>query len=217
MKKWNLNALSAGRRGIDALPPVNQSGFSIIELMMSLVLLAIGAALSIPSYRAMVEKRQLTHGGEQILAFVNAAQGEAMKRNQVVTVSYDRDDDDDWCVGMVVGAAECDCRETDTSADDYCAIDSVPRIISNSNVGDTELVSRMRGAYGEYSFDPIRGIFLDPNDSLLVAMHSLSGDYLLDLRVNNTGQAILCSRDQDHAVPGYKVCPAYVDSHTDEY
>ncbi len=66
-------------------------GFTVVELMMSLVLLAIGAALSIPSYREMMEKRQLTHGAEQIMAFVNTAQSEAMKRNQIVTISYDRD------------------------------------------------------------------------------------------------------------------------------
>ena len=54
-----------------------QAGFSIIEVMMSLVLLAITAALALPSYQEMVQKRQLTHGAEQIMAFVNTAQGEA--------------------------------------------------------------------------------------------------------------------------------------------
>ena len=207
MNYWNINAFSRGRRCTGTSTSSHQSGFTIVELMMSLVLLAIGAALSLPSYREMIEKRQLTHGAEQMLAFVNSAQGEAMKRNQIVTVSYDRDENDDWCVGMVLGASPCNCRETDESQDDYCAVDSAPRVINNTNAGNTDLVNQMRGAGGEYSVDPVRGIFVDPDDRLYVAMRSDSGDYLLDLWVSNTGQAILCSHDQDHTVPGYQVCP----------
>jgi hypothetical protein len=73
-------------------------------------------------------------------------------------------------------------------------------------VGNTNLVKSMTGD-GAYSFDPVRGIFTDLDDSLVVAMSSNSAGYKLDLRVSNTGQAILCSNDADHSVPGYKVCP----------
>jgi prepilin-type N-terminal cleavage/methylation domain-containing protein len=186
----------------------SQSGFTIIELMMSLVLLAIGAALSLPSYRAMMEKRQLTHGAEQIMAFVNSAQSEAIKQNRIVTVSYVRSGDANWCVGAITGAAACDCRETVVTEADYCAIEAAPRILNNSHVGNTDLVKSMTGGGVDsaYSFDPIRGIFTDLDDSLVVAMSSNSADYKLDLMVSNTGQAILCSHDTDHSVPGYKVC-----------
>jgi type IV fimbrial biogenesis protein FimT len=175
--------------------------------MLSIVLLAIGTALSLPSYREMVEKRQLTHGAEQIMAFVNSAQSEAMKRNQVVTVSYARAADDDWCVGAVVGASACDCTEDSSGDPDYCAIDSAPRIITNENVGNTELVKAIAGD-GAYSFDPVRGIFSDLDDSLVVQMSSNDGNYLLNLTVSNTGQVIVCSNDSSHTVPGYGVCPA---------
>ena len=33
-------------------------GFTLVEIMMSIVLLALGLALALPSYRDMVEKRQ---------------------------------------------------------------------------------------------------------------------------------------------------------------
>lgn len=210
MKKRNFIDFPWRRYSKAVSPLSRQSGFTIIELMMSLVLLAIGTALSLPSYREMMEKRQLTHGAEQIMAFVNSAQSEAIKQNQIVTVSYVRTGDANWCVGAIVGAADCDCRETDVTQTDYCAIDSAPRILNNANVGNTDLVKSMTGD-GAYSFDPIRGIFrpnLDGSvDSLVVAMSSNSEDYKLDLMVGNTGQVILCSHDVDHSVPGYKVCP----------
>jgi prepilin-type N-terminal cleavage/methylation domain-containing protein len=210
MKKRIFIGLSLRRCCKAAFPRSRQSGFTIVELMMSLVLLAIGAALSLPSYREMMEKRQLTHGAEQIMAFVNSAQSEAIKQNQIVTVSYVRAGDANWCVGAITGAAACDCRETVVTEADYCAIESAARILNNSHVGNTNLVKSMTGD-GAYSFDPIRGIFLpnldDSVDSLVVAMSSNSAGYKLDLRVSNTGQAILCSNDADHSVPGYKVCP----------
>ncbi|MGH8035385.1 MAG: GspH/FimT family pseudopilin [Lysobacterales bacterium] len=173
--------------------------------MMSLVLLAIGAALSLPSYREMVEKRQLTHGAEQIMAFVNSAQGEAQKQNQVLTVSYSRADDDDWCVGATLGATACDCAEPDDSKPDFCAINTAPWRITNENALNNKLVKSITGD-GAYSFDPIRGILVDPSDTLVVEMRSNNEDYRLDLMVNITGQVSLCSKDASHSVPGYKVC-----------
>ena len=40
-------------------------GFSLVEVVISIVLLAIGTTLAIPSYLDLVEKRQLTVGAEQ--------------------------------------------------------------------------------------------------------------------------------------------------------
>jgi hypothetical protein len=39
-------------------------------------------------------------------------------------------------------------------------------------------------------------------------MHSRSQNYQLQLMITNTGQASLCSKDADHSIPGYGVCPA---------
>ncbi len=209
MKKWNSHAFLRGRCSNDPPPPSRQAGFTIVELMMSLVLLAIGAALSLPSYREMMEKRQLTHGAEQIMAFVNSAQSESIKQNKIVTVSYVRTDDSDWCFGMVLGTTACNCTKTDTTASDYCAIDGAPRIINNTYVGNSQTVQIITGD-GAYSFDPVRGIFTNLTDSLVLGMNSNNGNYTLDLMVNNTGDAILCSQDESHSVPGYEVCPAPV-------
>jgi len=206
MKKWNFSLVTQRSPSKPAAHLPRQSGFTLIELMMSLVLLAIGAALSLPSYREMVEKRQLTHGAEQIMAFVNSAQTEAMKQNRVVTVSYSRTADNNWCFGATTGATACNCTKTDPVASDYCAINSTPAVINNGNTGNLDLLKSITGD-GAYSFDPIRGIFTDLNDGLTVEMSSNSQKYKLNLTVNNTGEAILCSKDSSHKVPGYNVCP----------
>lgn len=185
-------------------------GFSVIELLMSLLLVAIGAALALPSYRDMVEKRQVTNGAEQLASFINTAQGVAMKTNQVVTVSYSRSADNDWCVGAISGTTACDCTQTNVAAADYCQIATQPFILNNSHAGDLELMHAMNGD-GSYAFDPIRGLFMDLDDSLTVELRSPSEDFRLNLVVNSSGRVMLCSDGSEHAIPGYRTCPAVVE------
>ncbi|MEJ8567616.1 GspH/FimT family pseudopilin [Elongatibacter sediminis] len=206
MNSRKLTVLPQGRVARATIPRTHQTGFSIIELMMSVVLLAIAMALAVPSYREMVEKRQLTYGAEQLMSFVNSAQSESIKKNRVLTVSYERTDDDDWCAGAVLGTTACDCGQTNTASADYCAIDSVPWIINNTHAGNHDLVQSMSGD-GAYSFDPVRGLMTDLDDSLVIEMRSDDESYRLQLRVSNTGQVVLCSKDNGHDVPGYPVCP----------
>ena len=181
-------------------------GFTLVEIMMSIVLLALGLALALPSYRDMVEKRQVTNGAEQLAAFINTAQGVAMKTNRTVTVSYTHTDTDDWCIGAISGDAACDCSQTNTEADNYCQIASQAFVLDDSIAAERDLMYNV-GGDGSYSFDPIRGIFNDLDDSLTMELRSQSGDFRLNLMVNNTGRVTLCSADSAHAVPGYAVCP----------
>ena len=199
--------LNAGRIGHSPLT-AGSRGFSLIEVMMSLVLLGIGMALALPSYRDMVEKRQVTNGAEQVASFINVAQGVAMKTNQVVTVSYSRTDDDEWCIGAVSGETACNCTVTDPDDVNFnCQIASQPYILDNTHASDRELVHSVTGD-GAYAFDPIRGLFVDLDDSLQMELRSPSDQFRLNVMVNNTGRVILCSNSSDHAIPGYQVCPA---------
>lgn len=182
-------------------------GLTIVELMVSLVLLGVTLALALPSYREMVEKRQLTQGAEQVFAFINSVQGIASRSNSVVTVSYSHTAEDDWCVGAVLGTTACDCTETVSTEADFCAIDGGVMRLTNDHVGNTRIMESMTGD-GAFAYDPVRGILVDLNDSLNVVMHSPNGGYQLRLIVSNTGHAVMCSKDADHDVPGYKVCPA---------
>ena len=76
-----------------------------------------------------------------------------------------------------------------------------------AHVGSTMRSSKLSGD-GAYSFDPIRGLFVDLDDSLSMELHSNNGQYRLNLMVNSTGRVILCSDDSNHSIPGYDACPA---------
>ena len=196
--------LSSGRHG--RLPnPSRVRGFSVVELLMSLVLVAIGTALALPSYRDMVEKRQVTNAAEQLASFVNSAQGLAMKTNRVVTVEYTYADGDDWCVGATL-ESECVCDAPESES--YCKIDSQAFVLNNTHTGNLDLMHSMgSGGDGSWSFDPVRGLAAGIVEPLTMELRSPSGDFRLNLMVNEVGRVILCSGDSSHAVPGYEPCP----------
>jgi prepilin-type N-terminal cleavage/methylation domain-containing protein len=194
-------------------------GFSLVELMMSVVLLAIGVALALPSYRDMVEKRQVTNGAEQLAAFINTAQGVAQRDNRMVTLSYTRTDNDEWCLGMAEDDTICNCK----TAPAACEIGSQSFVIDNSFAGDRAMMHSLASESSAYYIDPVRGLFLPcqvvsgkcqaiahselegATDPLDIEIRSPNGDFRLSLFVNNTGRVTLCSMD-GHAVPGYDAC-----------
>ena len=177
-------------------------GFSLVEVMMSIVLIAIGTALALPSYRDMVEKRQVTNGAEQLASFINAAQGAAMKTNDEIWISWSRTADNDWCIGANADTS-CDCTQSNA-----CQVTGQDFVIDNACAGHRDLMhaSRSGGDDHAYAFDPIRGLMLDLEDSLELQLRSNSEDFRLNLQVNNTGRVVLCSDSATHAVPGYAVC-----------
>jgi prepilin-type N-terminal cleavage/methylation domain-containing protein len=202
-------------------------GFSLVEVMMSLVLVAIGLALALPSYRDMVEKRQVTNGAEQLASFINTAQGVAQKTNRKVTISYSRTGDDEWCLGMAEDDTICNCKV----APEACLIGSQRFVIDNSYAGDKAMMHSLSSEGTAYYIDPVRGLFLpcvvepgaepgvevcgDMNfadlsgkdNPLDIEIRSQNGDFRLNLMVNNTGRVILCSGDSAHSIPGYQACP----------
>lgn len=183
--------------------PVRALGLTMVELLVSITLLGILLSLALPSYREMIEKRRLTQGAEQIFAFVNSMQGVASRSNSMVTVSYARTAEDDWCLGATLGATPCDCTESDSGQAAFCAVDGSETRLTNDHVGNDRILESMSGD-GAYAYDPVRGL---TDDTLDIGLHSPNDNYQLRLTVSNTGHAVLCSKDADHRVPGYAECP----------
>lgn len=180
-------------------------GFTVTELMVVVAVVAIITSLALPSYRTLIEKRQVTSGAEQIAAFLSAVQIESVMRNGNLTVSYSRTDVDDWCLGLTAGTTPCDCNETDSGQPDFCAVDSVHRVFTNANLTYPSIMDSMTGD-GNFTFDPVRGVLLDPADTLVVAISSGTWNYALNVEVGPTGRVRICSNASTTQVPGYGLC-----------
>jgi len=59
-------------------------GFTLIELMIGIALFAIVLMLALPSFTTMLQNSKLRNASESILAGLQAARAEALKRNQTV-------------------------------------------------------------------------------------------------------------------------------------
>lgn len=62
-------------------------GFTIIELMVTIAVLAILAAMAIPSFTDMMERQRLINATEAVYSDLQNARSEAVKRSQQIVVS----------------------------------------------------------------------------------------------------------------------------------
>ena len=81
--------------------PRRTHGFTLIELMVTLAIAAILMFLAIPSFVSYQRNTQLTSAANSLLAAINAARGEALKRGMSVIV-VPTGNGSDWKTGWVV-------------------------------------------------------------------------------------------------------------------
>ena len=204
------------------------SGFTLIELMITLVIIAIGVTLAMPTFVAVMEKRRLVSAAEQVVSFMAFARSEAIKRNKKVSVSWytPGGHNSNWCIGLSMSpqSTPCDCEEDDPEELDFCSIDSVAYRLEQPdfvNMGDEFI--HMKPNSSSFAFDPVRGILADVLD-----IESVDGDYLfylhsdrketgtnrrlyeLQLNMYITGRMDICtdkdSRNRQRLVGGYPIC-----------
>jgi len=90
-------------------------GFTLIELMVTMALVAILMAVAVPSMRDFQRNSQLTAFANTMLATINAAKSEAMKRGRsVVIVPLSGSD---WKTGMIVFVDMDNNRTYDSATD----------------------------------------------------------------------------------------------------
>jgi type IV fimbrial biogenesis protein FimT len=66
---------------------IRQSGFTLIELMMVIVVLAIVLAIGVPSFRTLIINNRVTGEANDFAAALNIARSEAIKRRVNVTLT----------------------------------------------------------------------------------------------------------------------------------
>jgi type IV fimbrial biogenesis protein FimT len=81
--------------------PRRPHGFTLIELMVTLVIAAILMMVAVPSFVSFQKNTELTSAANSLLAAINAARGEAMKRGMSVIV-VPTGNGSDWKTGWVV-------------------------------------------------------------------------------------------------------------------
>src|SRR5215470_12089665 len=86
---------------------IRASGFSVMELMVTLSIVAILVALATPSFRNFTSSNRVTTVNNDLVTALNLARSEAARRSTPVTVCASADGDTcgantDWASGWIV-------------------------------------------------------------------------------------------------------------------
>lgn len=65
----------------------HQAGFSLVELMVVISIVAILSAIGLPSFRALIENQKIRSASSDLYTALVRARSEAIKRNTTVTLS----------------------------------------------------------------------------------------------------------------------------------
>ncbi|SME94192.1 GspH/FimT family pseudopilin [Pseudogulbenkiania subflava] len=183
-----LPVANAGRHG----------GFTLVELLVTLAVLAILLALAVPSFGDLIDRGRLTSAADTLYADLQFARSEAIRNNQNVVVSFQSGGS--WCYGMVLGSSACDCSVSDSAAANYCALKRVTAA-DFSKVSIPSAAS-ITFASGQTGFDPVRGVALSSGAVTLQSAQGKQATVSLAL----LGRVSLCSPAGNGFISAYPAC-----------
>ena len=116
-------------------------GFTIIELMVTVAILAIMTAIAVPSFRSFVNNQRIKSAATEMMTAVLIARSDAIKRNASVTLAPVNADD--WAQGwnVTVGGTTLHQQEAvenitaTTYTDSTCATSGAIATVVFSNTG----------------------------------------------------------------------------------
>jgi len=180
-------------------------GFTMLELMIVMVIVAIGLALAVPTFQDVTQRRQTTAQAEELAAFLSFAQSEAVKQNRPISVELKHTNPGNWCVGAAETLTGCDCDGGGVA----CTIEGVTRVVSSATYEKSSMLTPTGFAPDlVFAFDPVRGtkIATDLGTTHSYTLQSDNGKYELEVDVGATGRVKVCSPTASKKVPGFKPC-----------
>ncbi len=168
------------------------AGFTLIELMVTVALLAVLLAVAAPSFVSFRRNSELAGIANNFVGAVNAARSEAMKRNMFAMVTP-VDKDDNWLKGWIAFVDVNDNQEYDSGDIVVMRQEAVPDFISISGNGSTAASS----AYVRYDgsgFSRPTGSDT-PNTTLTISRSDAADDFSQKRRVivARTGRIRVCT------------------------
>lgn len=90
-------------------------GFTLIELMITLVLLTLVTVMAVPNYRGFIANQGAKAVSHALVADLALARSEAAKRNSAVYLYPDGAWANGWAITLVAGKSPTDCRADPTN------------------------------------------------------------------------------------------------------
>jgi type IV fimbrial biogenesis protein FimT len=172
----------------------NMRGVTLIELMVTLAVLAVILTMAVPSFNKFRERSALRGAADQVVSFWTNARFEALKRNQRIKVGLIRTDDstyylcaapassntDDAAIAVADRVAECTFGVYPSEISEW------KRMIAPASAGKNGDVFAV--------IDPKRGSLGAPGQAGFWELRSpaADSDYRLRVNVDLFGRAVAC-------------------------
>ena len=112
----------------------NIKGFTLVELMVTVVVLAIVSTIGIPSLTGLVERNRTTAVANEVLGAIQFARSEAVRLNTTARICANTDcDTSDWTTGWVVMRSGVTVR---VGVQNSSVSISAPQSVEFSSAGD---------------------------------------------------------------------------------
>jgi type IV fimbrial biogenesis protein FimT len=183
-------------------------GFTLVELMITVAIVAVLASLAVPSLRDWIQQKRVLAAAERLVSDLELAQAAAVKRDRDITVHFAGSGSTAWCWGLDDSGGDCDC-----AAGTGCQIVAGPDAVNDARtfiVGNGSPDSNdepFRGVtmsqnFGDADtgFESVRGTALENGTVTFVG-----GDHQMQVRLSNLGRVRVC--DANDTFKRYDACP----------
>lgn len=171
-------------------------GFTLVELIVTLAIVAIVATIAVPSFQEMLTKNRVKGAAEAIYSDMQLARQESIKRNSVISVTFGSNSGG-WCYGLDDASGSCDCTAA-TSASN-CTIGSGTTAFSKVVQGATNF-NGVALTSSNITFDNVRGTATTTGTNTVSV-----GSYQASVVVGALGSVRICTPSGQTSV-GYPGC-----------
>jgi len=183
------------------------TGFTLIELMVTLGVVAIVLAAAAPSFADFLDRYRLRGAVDDVVSVISNARAASVKSDRDVSISLEGSNSSAWCLGAnaavdpaagnpVSPAVACDC--TDTT---QCLVGGERMAV---DVGQEGQVS-VDDLTNPITFDSKLGL-KEPRAPSTATFTSPHGKYDVSVTVNALGQASVCTPTGKPAITGIASC-----------